>query len=404
MATSSPADVLANVHTGPENGLRRASKELRNFIAESFRLFPHRVVYIPGRQRVKSMRGSMKLPPSYRRCPMLAIDFAKFRLRKYPYGVLHDDIKWPEPYVVYNTMVKRMQAHKYLRNDPNRDEFIQKLMIPISHGVVVPEGCENVVLERPSRERKECSRRTFNLLNADTVDKDLEQFFSNLLSPPNTNFWGNQDVAIELISLYITYSDPVQYSFACQIREAWYMDYIAEQKKQRGDVASSHQTEIIDDVHFWRTLKRLRSKWNMEDEEKSEANALAAYLRASTDFEDEFVKAHKRARSELYSMVRRWLPITEKIKIYKTGISPEIDGWVKVGVNFLDHPEITAASVSLKVFANAAEPDKIDTTRVKFSCRYKADRGRERSSSGRGTVSVKNEEENSSGTDSVKNE
>lgn len=391
MATLSPADGPANVHTGPGNGLRRSSKEFRNFIAESFRFIPHKVVYSPGRQRVISIRGSMKLPPNYRRYPMLAIFFSKFRLRKYPYDILHEDINWPEPYVVYNTIVKRMQAHKYLKDDANRDEFIQKLMAPISRGVIIPAGCENVVLEVPPREKKESSRRTFNLLNADTVDKDLEQFFSNLLSPANTNFWGNQDVAIELISLYITYSDPVQYAFACQIREAWYMDYIAEQKKQRGDVASSHLTDIIDDSHFWRTLQLLETKWNMEDEEKSEANALAAYLRASPDFEDEFVKTHKMTRSDLYRRVRIWLPLSENIKVYKTAISPDIDGWVKVGVNFLDHPEITTASVGLKVFANAADPDKIDTIRVKFCCRYKADRGRESSSSGSGTDSGENQ-------------
>ncbi|QLQ78874.1 hypothetical protein HG537_0B02220 [Torulaspora globosa] len=200
--------------------LPRAPPDLRNFILESFAIIPHRVIYLPFRHVVKGLRGSMKVPESYWRYPMLAVFFAKYRMQKYPYDYLSDDITWPEPYVVYNTIVKKMRAHKYLKNAPEeKKELLRKLMSGLAKDVVVPKGCENVVLETSSQERQETAKRTFTFPNSYILDKDVFEFFSSLFRPPDSHYWGEHDVSIELNCRFSRQqpTDIIDYSTALKV-------------------------------------------------------------------------------------------------------------------------------------------------------------------------------------------
>ncbi|QLL31843.1 hypothetical protein HG536_0B07110 [Torulaspora globosa] len=95
------------------------------------------------------MRRWMTVPDSFAEYPLLAIYFAKFRLRKYPFDVLRNDINWPEPYVVLNTIMKRLRSHRFLKGNADAATIPEDIRKVIALGVVIPNGLEDEVLEMP---------------------------------------------------------------------------------------------------------------------------------------------------------------------------------------------------------------------------------------------------------------
>ncbi|QLL31849.1 hypothetical protein HG536_0C00160 [Torulaspora globosa] len=126
--------------------LEPVDEELRKFLTDCVCPLQHRVVYCPPLNCLVGTIGSVTLPEAYRSCPMLAIYYAKFRMRKRPFSYLHEGIQWPEPYVVWNTIAKKMQSHPYVR--ARSTDVIDELKLAIAGDVVVPPGKDNELLEK----------------------------------------------------------------------------------------------------------------------------------------------------------------------------------------------------------------------------------------------------------------
>lgn len=60
-------------------------------------------------------------------------------------------------------------------------------MWPLALNLEIHEGCENIKLETPLSEKIGPTKWAFNSPNLYTVDKDLQEFFSKLLSTPSPN-------------------------------------------------------------------------------------------------------------------------------------------------------------------------------------------------------------------------
>lgn len=179
-----------------------SNEEVRAYLIECFFLLPHRVIYCPSHGCVVGMRGYMNVPDSYAEYPMLAIYFRKFRLRKYPIDVLRNDITWPAPCVVLNTIMRRLRSHRFLKSNRNAATIPDDIRKAISPNLEIPSGKEGEILEVPYSERKSGANQVVKEFEGDAKE-EVEDFFDELLSASHAELCLNRTV-IRVTSDYST--------------------------------------------------------------------------------------------------------------------------------------------------------------------------------------------------------
>lgn len=343
-------------------------RELRAYLTECFFILPHRVIYCPEHQCVISMRGAMSVPDSYADYPLLAIYFAKFRLRKYPFDSLRDDIVWPPAYVVLNTIMRRLQTHRYLKGNANADTIPGDIRKAIAPNLEVPSGMEGELLEIPYSERKISRNRVTRALEGENVSRELKEFFTGLLGPDHAKLYPNISV-IYIVSDYPIRTPLDLKSFAQSLRQLWYIEKIMVLVNMVTDSCRRDAAAVQNPSTVWSLMEDLQSRPAYTREQDVKMTQASVLLKAFPEEMEEFEQQRKDCRTFIYSQVRRWLPKKEKVKIYR-GTSVSDDGSVKVSLNFTGYAYIKLAHISLRpVLAREApfEALKVVTT---FECRH----------------------------------
>lgn len=345
------------------------SKEVRAYLAECFFLLPHRVIYCPEHQCVVGMRGYMHVPDSYAQYPMLAIYFAKYRLRKYPFDTLRNDISWPEPYVVLNTIIRRLRAHRFLKGNDHAASIPDDIRKVIAPDLEIPDGMEGELLEVPTCERNVGVSQVMKVFEGDGQRQELESFFNDLFGPSHSELYPDSS-DIRVVSDYpLRFSEDVTV-FSVYLRKLWYIEKILVLANMVPESVMDRQ-DLKDSSVVWDILDRLEQEPMYEPSQDRSMTKAAALLKRWPDELDDFQQQRKDCRTFVYSKIRAWLPRTKKIKIYR-GTSVLDDGSVKISLNFTEYVYIKSAYISLRPVSDREAPAKILTT---FGCRHVALKG-----------------------------
>lgn len=313
----------------------------------------------------------MNVPDSYAEYPMLAIYFAKYRLRKYPFDILRNDISWPEPYVVLNTIMRRLRTHRFLKGNVDAASLLDDIRKVIAPNLEIPSGMEGELLEVPYSERKLGANRVMKVFEAEDTRLDIENFFDELLGPSHSELYPDSSV-IRVVSDYPLRSHLDVVVFSQYLRKLWYIEKILVLMSMVPDSVRD-RPELDDPSLIWDVLSTLQCQLVYEPSQNERMALAASLLKAWPDELEEFQQHRKDCRTFIYSKIRAWLPKKNKVKIYR-GTSVLEDGSVKVSLNFTEYAYIKSAYMSLRPVSRGGVPEKVLAT---FECRHVTREGSE---------------------------
>lgn len=350
------------------------NKEVRAYLSECFFLLPHRVIYCPEHQCVVGMRGYMNVPDSYAEYPMLAIYFAKYRLRKYPFDILRNDITWPEPYVVLNTIMRRLRTHRFLKGNADAASIPDDIRKVIAPNLDIPSGMEGELLEVPYSERKLGANRVMKVFEGQDARLEMESFFDELLGSSHSELYPDTSV-IRVVSDYPLRSQADVIVFSEYLRKLWYIEKILVLMNMVPDSVRD-RPDLEDPSIVWDLLEDLQHQPVYEPSQNERMTQVAALLKLWPDALEEFQQQRKDCRTFIYSKIRAWLPKKNKVKIYR-GTSVLEDGSVKVSLNFTEYSYIKSAYISFRPVSSREAPHHLEKVLATFECRHVTREGSE---------------------------
>lgn len=96
---------------------RPRERSLKLLLDDVFLLYPYRCSYTPATATIEILgRGQAKVPPAYRKIPLIAMYFVKKKLKSNVRGMWSSAAKWPEPGVVVADILKRMNKSKFRKH------------------------------------------------------------------------------------------------------------------------------------------------------------------------------------------------------------------------------------------------------------------------------------------------
>lgn len=340
------------------------NKDVRAYLSECLSLLPNRVIYCPEQQCVVGMRGSMRAPDSYAEYPMLSIYFAKHRMKKYPFDALRNGIVWPEPYVVLNTIMRRLKTHRFLKENPESEEIPERIRNVIAPGLEIPPGSEGDLLEVTYQDRKTAEGHLTKIFEGPEAKQDLDGFFDGLLGPDHASLYHNK-TRIRVSSSIQFRSNAERLQVAQFVRKVWYVEKILSLTKK---ISEESQSVISDPEAVWDILADLQNEWTYNSDQDSIIGDVAIFIKTRPSVLEEFREQLKESRLMMYAKIRNWLPKGEKFKIYR-GTTIADDGSVKVSLNFTEHAQVTSAFVALKVLPLTGQ-NFVYKVEITFECRY----------------------------------
>lgn len=313
----------------------------------------------------------MNVPDSFARYPQLAIYFAKFRLRKYPYDVLRNDLNWPEPYVVLNTIMKRLRSHRFLHGNAKAATIPEEIRKVIAPGLEIPNDRKDEVLEMPYSARKVSAYvpPVIEVLRGPDTRDDVAKFFQRLVSEEHSVLYP-EGATIRLVADYPTRTEADLKVLTQYLRKLWYIEKILALHKKLPE-AVSDQDRNFPSSKIWSTLEELQAYSIYLPGQDGLMTRVANIMKMFPEQVRELEQHRKDCRTYIYSQIRAWLP-QAKYKIYR-GTRALDDDSIKVSLNFTEYPFLKSAFIFLRaVPPRSGDPTEADKVLVTFECRHTA--------------------------------
>ncbi|SCU98552.1 LAFA_0G18712g1_1 [Lachancea sp. 'fantastica'] len=380
---------------------RRKIEQLDAFYAcikECFMIGNTEVLYIPQKKAHVSPYGETSLPEEYSNHPQLALFYYSYMIDEHTFTAIRSNLlfEWPQPYVILNTIVRRLECHRFIVNN-NYHWLPDQLKDFIGHGLECPNknSIEGLTPFPESRRR-----RTIHICLG-PADKIFE-FFEKL-----TNMDAARSKFPHLSRLNVRFSclkgfgnslERVQ-RLARAIRKVWIYELVSsggatgqrkgassvklektsgageqfdgqEQAQEQEPAQDNFQHEITDAASFWEKLSELESHRLVAGaDDARQLKKAGAYLQSDADLQKEFKRNKNMVKNIFYSYVKSLMSAEGQVK-FNRGVKCLQNGIVNVNLSYGPCKWIKAVTVSLAVQSKHNEAQDV-TFVLKCSMSYK---------------------------------
>lgn len=385
----------------------RPSKELK-MMFEVLMTLPYFTVHVPAKNLLVTPKGTVQIPENYREYPVLAIFYLKYLMKKHPYETLPFELTWPEPYVVVNTITKRLREHKMFANQ-NTDVYVERLQKAIGSGIVIPENKKDEILGQPKKRKNITREITETFTDQSTTKRKLRQFFKKLqsgkLGEDLDQGLCKVKVLISCKALLGEHSHDFN-SMAGDARKVWVREMVRsmvsnensinednDHEKDRRTTSTSGVLESITaqaenkdfkpsalsfckfengaietEESFWNAVSELENNPITTQTQLEECARLAAFLTDHRELLQTFTRQKDNTRALFYLNLKGCLGTTWDFRIYR-GIRWKKNGQLKVSFKIKNCPHISSYWVNVELTSKyESHRNIVDDVLLELTC------------------------------------
>nr|P13778.1 RecName: Full=Trans-acting factor B; AltName: Full=REP1 [Zygosaccharomyces rouxii]CAA26244.1 unnamed protein product [Zygosaccharomyces rouxii] len=373
----------------------RPDRELR-MMNDVLMTYPYTVIHLPAQNMLSTAKGMVNIAENYRDYPILAIFYVKYLMKKLPYGVIPVNLEWPEPYVVLNTILKRLKEHKFFANK-DKEDFAERLHKLIAPDVSIPESRKDEILGQQKKERVVTKTINENFLDPVNARPRLQRFFEKL---HNGTLVENLEVGLCKVEILVSSKAMLGQSFKLQImaanvRELWVGEMVCnmitnetdygfdegggdddegssvevqnsqsaspgqDQEAQRAPEAPETSSQLFDKI-----VSALQDDPDSAKAQLGQCRKLASYLLSHKREQEDFFMQTKDTRARLYLDLKGCLGSSWKFSIYR-GVRCKQNGQLKVSLKPSNSGHLSGFWVNIKM---TSQGNTLDDIRLQVRC------------------------------------
>jgi len=347
------------------------------------------MVYDESRCVIETTRGTFPVPDNYKKYKTLAFAFVGHVLNTDDTPVIEKELDWPDPALVYNTIVDRIINH------PELSQFISVAFIS-QLKATIGEGLDINVKGTLNRRGKGIRRPKgvfFRYMESPFVNAKVTAFFSYLrdYNKIASEYHNNTKFILTFSCQAYWASGPNFSALKNVIRCSIIHEYISkfvEREQDKGhigdqelppeedpsrelnnvqhEVNSLTEQDAEADEGLWGEIDSLCEKWQSEAEDQTEAEIIADRIIGNSQRMANLKIRRTKFKSVLYHILKELIQSQGTVKVYR-GSSFSHDS-IKISLHY-EEQHITAVWVYLTVkFEEHWKPVDVE---VEFRCKFK---------------------------------